>query len=166
MNPTYGTSPLVCEYVGYVVYQTGGVPTANTVLGMQAKNSVPVAANGAGLGQQFNIGPDARIPVVLFPTTVYHPAVASNTANTVIMLDCRQFNADIIYASAAYCPPPGATAGQLPAVTATSSCNMLAIDNINKFIYFVVITPSNAALNPSVGASLQFDVAFKDTPAI
>lgn len=166
MNPTYSTSPLVCEYTGYVTFSTSGAPPANTVLNTLTKLSVASNANGATLGQLYSMSPDSRMPVVSYPTTVYHPAVAANTTAFMFMIDCRALNADIIYASAAYVPAPSATAGNLPTLASAANANVLGIDNVNKFVYFTLTSSSGSAVYPTPGSSVHFDIAFRDTQAI
>lgn len=167
MDPTYATAPLIMELTGYCYFTNASAATSPVVTNTPVKNALLTAANGAVLGQQATLGPNGRVPVVIFPTTAYAAQVAAGAGNaSVVMLDCRQFQADIIYATAAYAPALSATAGALPNAANIGNFNLLAIDNTNKFIYFWCCTAAGAPLTPTVGASMQFDVAFKDTTAI
>lgn len=162
MNPTYSTAAEVCLLTGYAYFNNGAAPAANTII-QQVRSTVPISPTGQQLSQTFTLAPDNRVTVVLNPTTAYHPAVAPNASTSVVLLDCRAFPAGIIMAQGAYAPPPAATAGNLPALSAVGVCSLLAVDNVNKFIYFGFTTPSGTALVPQSGACMQFDVAFKDT---
>jgi hypothetical protein len=162
MNQAYGTSAEVCELMGYAYFTNTAAPAANTLV-TQTATTVPAATAGQRLAQAYTLGPDARVPVVMNPTIAYHPAVAPGASTSVVMLDCRAFPADIIMAQGMYAPPPSATAGNLPAITSAGNCVLLAIDNVNKFIYFGFTNLSGTAQVPSNGSSLQFDVTFMDT---
>lgn len=165
MNQAYGTSAEVCELMGYAYFTNTGAPAANTIVQMTA-NTTPTAAAGQKLAQTYTLGPDARVPVVMNPTTAYHPAVAPGGSTSVVMLDCRAFPADIIMVQAMYVPPPSGTTGNLPALTTAGNCVLLAIDNVNKFVYFAFTSLSGTAQVPANGASVQFDVTFMDTYTI
>jgi hypothetical protein len=162
-NPAYATSPEVVELMGYAYFLQAGAPASNTIVAQQ-RTAVPQAATGQQLAQAYTVGPDARVVVVQSPSTVYHPAVAPNANQaSIVMLDCRAFPADIIMAQAAYVPPPSATTGQLPALTSIGAFACLAIDNVNKFVYFACTNASGGAQTPANGASIQYDVSFTDT---
>jgi hypothetical protein len=157
---------LVCEYTGYVTVPAGGVAGPNTLINTIGRASTSSNAAGATLGLPYTMSPDARMPVVLYPTVAYNPAVATNTFSFTIMLDCRAFNAEIIYASAAYCPPPNPTPGAIAGYTQTGSMNCVGIDAVNKFVYFTIVSTSGSQITPQAGATLHFDIAFHDTLAV
>lgn len=163
MNPAYSHAPQMMFAAGYAVFPAyAGV---NTVLA-QARNATTAAANGAAIGQSTTLGPDARVAVVWAPTAAYASQVASGGGlQSVVMLDCRQFQADIINADATYISPPGGTPGALTAPTGTLYC--LGIDNANKFLYFGLYGVTGAGYtNILAGASMQWSVAFKDITAV
>jgi hypothetical protein len=166
MNPTYSTAPLVCEYTGYATVPVGGAANPNTIINTISRAPSTSNAAGAALGLPYTMSPDGRMPVVLYPTVAYNPAVATNTFSFTIMLDCRAYNAEIIYASAAYCPPPSATPGALAAYTQSGSMNCVGIDAVNKFVYFTIISTSGNTIAPQAGATLHFDIAFHDTLSV
>lgn len=161
-NVSYGTSPEIMELLGYAYFTNTAAPAANTIVS-QVRTTVPQAATGQQLAQQYTLGPDARVTVVMNPTNAYHPAVASGGSTSVVMLDLRAFPADIVMAQATYAPAPSGTVGALPAVANVGNFQLLAIDNMTKFVYFACTSSSGSTQVPSNGASIQFDVAFSDT---
>lgn len=162
MNPSYSHAPEMLFACGYATFAST-VTVANTVIAL-AKFAPVVAANGAVLGQSYTIGPDTRVPVVAWPTTAYASQVAAGTSSSVVMLDCRQFSADIISIDASYVPP-APTAGTLGGGT-VGSYYALGIDNVNKFVYFAAYSVAGTAIAPPAGSAMQWSVTFKDITAV
>lgn len=161
-----GTPGSVAVFGGFVWNTGSGSLTANTVI--QATNYVPStnATSGATVGIGKTLSPLAtRVPCVIYPTTAYAPQVAPAAANTVFMLDLRGYPADIASVHLMYTPPP-ASNGALPSPTSSANAQILAIDNVNNFVYGTVTSNAGSQIALSNGAAISFVVFFKDSVSV
>ena len=161
-----GTPNSVCVFGGFVWTQASGAIGSNAVV--QASFYAPSTntASGAAVGIGKTLSPVAtRVPCVINPTQTYAPQVAPPASNTVFMIDLRGYPADIASVHLMYTPAPGLN-GALPSASSSANAQVLAIDNVNNFLYGTVTNNAGAQIPLSNGAGISFAVFFKDSASV
>lgn len=160
VEPAWAGYPQTTIVAGQATF-TNTTVTANTMV-TQSAIAQSANANGSQVGPLNTLSPlSPKVQVVAFPTVAYKPQVATNTTNTVVLLDFSGFPALLaslqVQGKAASVGP----AGQINTVAYNAA--VLDIDQTNKLAYVQILTAAGAAVQPANGVQIFFTAVFCDS---